>query len=55
MPPLKTLKIQETTHKELTKVKGAITSETGKESTYDGAIIELINTWKSLKTLIEVK
>jgi hypothetical protein len=47
MTPLKTLKIQETTHKELTKVKGAITSETGKDATYDDAILELIKSWKT--------
>ena len=42
---LKTLKIQETTHKELTKVKGAITSETGIDTTYDEAIMSLIREW----------
>jgi hypothetical protein len=47
MPQLKTLKITEATHQELTKVKGSITAKTGKDATYDDAILELINFWKS--------
>jgi hypothetical protein len=47
--PLKTLKIQETTHKELTKVKGSITSETGQDATYDDAIMGLIKSWRETK------
>lgn len=50
MTPLKTLKIQESTHTELTKIKGKITSETGKDATYDDAIMELIEEWKTHKT-----
>jgi len=47
MPQLKTLKITEATHQELTKVKGSITAETGKDATYDDAILELIKVWKN--------
>jgi hypothetical protein len=47
MPQLKTLKITEVTHQELTKVKGSVTAKTGKETTYDDAILELINFWKN--------
>ncbi len=49
MPPIKTLKITEATHQELTKVKGAITAKTGKDATYDDAILELIKSWINQK------
>jgi hypothetical protein len=49
MPQLKTLKINESTHQELTKVKGSITAKTGKDATYDDAILELIRVWKNHK------
>ena len=49
MPQIKTLRIAEATHQELTKVKGSITAKTGKEATYDDAILELIRIWKSQK------
>jgi hypothetical protein len=51
MPQLKTLKIAELTHQELTKVKGSITARTGKDATYDEAILELIKLWKNQKEL----
>jgi len=43
---MKTLKIKEETHLELTKVKGQITARTGSEATYDDAILELIKNFK---------
>ena len=43
---MKTLKINDTTHTELTKIKGLITSKTGKETTYDDAILWLIQNTK---------
>jgi hypothetical protein len=42
---MKTLKITEQTHQELTRIKGAVTQKTGKETTYDEAIQELITVW----------
>jgi len=42
---MKTLKITEQTHQELTRIKGAVTQKTGKETTYDEAIQELIIAW----------
>lgn len=43
---MKTLKINDTTHTELTKVKGLLTSKTGKEATFDDAILWLIQSMK---------
>jgi len=42
MSKLKTLKITEKTHSELTKVKGRLMTEKGREVTYDEAIMWLI-------------
>jgi len=47
--PLKTLKIKVETHEALTKVKGKLMAETGKEVTYDDAIMWLIKTVEKLK------
>jgi predicted CopG family antitoxin len=43
MVKMKTLKINEETHKELTKMKGELMATTGKPNlTYDEVILELI-------------
>jgi len=47
---LKTLKIKLETHEALTKVKGKLMAETGKEVTYDDAIMWLIKTVEKLKS-----
>jgi hypothetical protein len=47
---MKTLKINDTTHTELTKVKGLLTSKTGKEATFDDAILWLIKNMKEKNT-----
>lgn len=43
---MKTLKINDATHTELVKVKGLLTSKTGKETTFDEAILWLIQRMK---------
>jgi hypothetical protein len=43
---VKTLKISDNLHIELTKVKGELTAATGKEATYENTITELIKFWK---------
>jgi len=48
--PLKTLKIKLETHEALTKIKGKLMAETGKEVTYDDAIMWLIKTVEKLKS-----
>lgn len=40
---LKTLKITAKTHEALTKIKGLLMAKTGKETTYDDAIMWLIS------------
>mgnify|MGYP000138417886 CR=1 FL=1 len=39
---MKTVKIRKETRRELTKIKGKITARTGKETTFDEAIMGLI-------------
>jgi hypothetical protein len=46
MEKLKTLKIRVQTHEELTKIKGMLMQKTGKETTYDDAIMWLIKKHK---------
>jgi len=45
---MKTLKIREETHRELTKFKGQLTAKTGKEASYDDAIAELLRIAKRM-------
>ena len=45
----KTLKIEDSTLQELTKIKEALISKTKKEPTYDDAILELIKAWQMQK------
>jgi hypothetical protein len=45
---MKTLKIENQTHQELTKVKGALMAKTGDpDITYDHVIMELIARWNA--------
>lgn len=47
---MKTLKIAERTHTELTKIKGEIMAETGNPKlSYDEVIESLIENWKTTK------
>lgn len=47
---MKTLKISENTHTELTKVKGQIMAQTGNpDLTYDEVIGALIQNWKTTR------
>lgn len=46
---LKTLKIKEETHRELTKIVGELQARNGKIKSFDDAIIELIRSWKEKK------
>jgi hypothetical protein len=39
---VKTLKIEEETHRELTKFKGTLLTKLGKDVTYDETIMELL-------------
>jgi hypothetical protein len=43
---MKTLKIKEETHRELTKVLGDVMAEKGERVTYDVAITRLIEFWR---------
>ena len=43
---MKIVKLKDETHRELTKVKGLLTSKTGKDATYDDAIMWLIQNLK---------
>lgn len=43
---MKIIKVNDATHRELTKVKGLLTSKTGKEATFDEAILWLIQCMK---------
>lgn len=44
---MKTLKISEQAHRELTKVKGEVMAKTGKpDLTYEEVIMELIRKWR---------
>jgi predicted CopG family antitoxin len=43
---LKTIRIAEETHTELTKVKGELTRRNGKSKSYDQTIMELIDSWQ---------
>jgi len=46
---MKTLKINEDTHKELTKMKGELMAQNGNpDLTYDQVIMELIKAWKKV-------
>ena len=47
---MKIVKLNDTTHVELTKVKGMLTAKTGKESTFDDAILWLIQCMKEKST-----
>jgi hypothetical protein len=47
---MKTLKILEATHTELTKVKGDLMAKTGNpDVTYDDTILELVKAWNNSK------
>ena len=46
MTPTKTLKIEDSTLQELTKIKEAIISKTKKEPTYNDVVLELIKAWQ---------
>jgi hypothetical protein len=47
---MKTLKILEATHTELTKVKGALIAKTGNpDVTYDDTILALVQAWNGAK------
>jgi len=50
MSKLKTLKITEKTHSELTKVKGKLMAEKGREVTYDETIMWLITKILNMKS-----
>lgn len=43
---MKIVKLKDETHRELTKVKGLLMSKTGKDATYDDAIMWLIQNLK---------
>jgi hypothetical protein len=47
---LKIIKIKDETHTELIKIKGLVTSKTGKEATFDDAILWLIKNLKDKGT-----
>lgn len=45
---MKTLKISDEVHRQLTKAKGELMARTGKaDLTYDETILELISKWKA--------
>ncbi len=46
---MKIIKIKDGTHTELIKVKGQLTAQTGKEATFDDAILWLIQYMKEKK------
>jgi hypothetical protein len=43
---MKTLKIQDETHTELTRIVGELTARNGSQKTYDETIMELIQFWR---------
>jgi hypothetical protein len=48
---MKTLKISDQTHAQLTKIVGQLTAETGKIATYEDAINELLDKYENLRVV----
>jgi len=46
---MKTLKISDSVHEELTRIKGQLIARNGKTKSYSDAIAELIQFWKEKK------
>jgi len=46
---MKTLKISDSIHEELTRIKGQLIARNGKVKSYDETIAELIKFWKEKK------
>ena len=46
---MKTIRIDDTTHKKLTKIMGELTTRNGDSKSYNDTIEELIKLWESSK------
>lgn len=46
----KTMKLTDSTHKELTRISAALTAKDGQRRTFDETIIELIESYRSKET-----